>query len=170
MLPLTIKSRWWHILIQKLAATRFGTWLLPNTLYRLDKPLLKLSGNRASLTSWLAGLPVIMLTTTGAKSGLLRQMPLVSLQEGEKLILIATYFGSQHHPAWYYNLKANPCADVSYDGHTVSYLARQAQGEERTHYWQMAVELYSGYNFYQKRAGSREIPVIVLEPVNRSSQ
>jgi deazaflavin-dependent oxidoreductase (nitroreductase family) len=170
MHPLTIKTRWWHNLIKKLAASSFGIWLLPKSLYRIDKLLLKLSGNRASLTSWLAGLPVILLTTTGAKSGLSHQMPLVSLQDGEKLILIASYFGSQHHPGWYYNLKANPQVAVSFKGQTISYLARQAQGEECADYWQLAVELYPGYSLYQQRAGCRQIPVIVLEPDNRSAQ
>ena len=81
MPDLKIKPRPWHPLIRKLAATNFGIWLLSGTLYRIDKPLLRLSRNRTSFTSILAGLPVIVLTTTGAKSGLQRQTPLVALAE-----------------------------------------------------------------------------------------
>ena len=162
----TIKRRWWHTLIQRGAATSFGIWLLSKTLHRIDKPLLKLTGNRASFTSWLAGLPVIMLTTKGAKTGLLRQLPLVVLRDGENLILIASFFGSHRHPAWYYNLKAHPQAQVSYSNHTGFYLARQAEGLERQRYWEMAKELYLGYSLYKRRASEREIPVIVLEPIS----
>ncbi len=165
MLPLTVKRRWWHRLVQKLAATHFGLWLLPNTLHRIDAMLLKLTGNSISLTSLLAGLPVIILTTSGAKSGLSRQKPLVAIADGENLILIASSFGSHRHPAWYYNLTANPIAQVSIRQQTATYRARRSAGLERDHYWQMAQELYHGFSLYKRRAGKREIPVMVLEPV-----
>jgi deazaflavin-dependent oxidoreductase (nitroreductase family) len=162
----TIKRRWWHTLIQRGAATSFGIWLLSKTLHRIDKPLLKLTGNRASFTSWLAGLPVVMLTTKGAKTGLMRHLPLVVLEDGEKLILIASFFGSHRHPAWYYNLKAHPQAQVSYPNHTAVYLSRQAEGKERQRYWEMAKELYLGYSLYKRQASDREIPIMVLEPIS----
>jgi len=162
---LKIKSRWWHPLIQKLAATPFGIWLLSGTLYRIDKPLLHLTRNKTSFTSILAGLPVIVLTTTGAKSGLRRQTPLVALAEEDRIILIASYFGSTRHPSWYYNLKANPEVSVSHSGQSGHYLARLASGEERTYYWQIAASLYPGYQLYEQKAGDRQIPVVVLEPL-----
>jgi len=165
MLPLTVKRRWWHRSIQKLAATDFGLWLLPNTLHRIDAVLLKLTGNTVSLTSLLAGLPVIMLTTTGAKSGQKRQKPLVTIADGENLILIASSFGSSRHPAWYYNLTANPTAQVSFRRQTATYQARRSVGVEREHYWQMAKALYAGFDRYENRANKREIPIMVLEPV-----
>lgn len=164
MPKLHIKPRIWHRLIQKLAATPFGIWLLADSLHIIDRPLLHLSKNRTSLTSILAGLPVIVLTTTGAKSGLQRQTPLAALADGDKVILIASYFGSKKHPGWYYNLKANPEVSVSHKGQTGQYIARLSTGEERAHYWEMAACLYPGYQIYEKRAGDRKIPVIVLEP------
>ena len=170
MLPLTVKRRWWHSWIQKLAATDFGLWLLPNKLHHIDAVLLKLTGNSVSLTSLLAGLPVIMLTTTGAKSGLIRQKPLVAIADGEKVILIASSFGSNRHPAWYYNLTANPTAQVSIRHQTATYRSRQSIGLERDRYWQMAKNLYHGFNLYDQRAGKREIPILVLEPVAPTSK
>jgi len=170
MLPLTVKPRRWHKSIQRLAVTAFGLWLLPNTLHRIDTFLLRLSGNSVSLTSLLAGLPVILLTTTGAKSGQARQTPLVAMADGEKLILIASYFGSDRHPAWYYNLAANPNAQVSFRHHTATYHARRAVEPERDQYWQMAKDLYRGFSLYAHRAGQREIPVMVLEPVDPGTQ
>jgi len=165
MLPLTVKRRWWHRSIQKLAATSFGLWLLPKTLHRIDSFLFKLTKNSLSLTALLAGLPVILLTTTGAKSGQVRQNPLTAIADGPKLILIASYFGSLRHPSWYYNLAANPTAQVSFRHQAATYHARQAIGSERDRYWQMAKDLYAGFSLYERTAGERKIPIMVLEPI-----
>jgi deazaflavin-dependent oxidoreductase (nitroreductase family) len=166
MPALKIKSRPWHRLIQKLAATSFGIWLLADTLHKIDKPLLRISKNRTSFTSLLAGLPVVVLTTIGAKSGLPRQTPLVAHVDEERIILIASYFGGSRHPAWYHNLRTNPDVRISYQGENGHYLARLSTGEERECYWQMAASLYPGYQLYKKRAGERQIPVVVLEPAS----
>jgi hypothetical protein len=77
-----------------MAATHFGLWLLPNTLHRIDALLLKLTGNSISLTSLLAGLPVIILTTSGAKSGLSRQKPLVAIGSLHPLAATVTQPGT----------------------------------------------------------------------------
>ncbi len=165
-----IKSRRWHSWIKKLAASPLGLWLLPNILHRIDKPILKLTGNRRSFSSILSGLPIILLTTTGAKSGVQRQTPLVAFEERGKLVLIASSYGSKHHPAWYYNLKANPLVEIRYGDRSYRYSARQAEGEQRTYYWNLAAAQYQGFSLYQKRASHREIPVMVLEPVIQSNQ
>ena len=160
----TIKRRWWHRFFKTLASTEFGIWLLASRLHKLDAPVLRWTKNRASLTSWLTGLPVIVLETHGAKTGLARRTPLVALVNGDKIILIASYFGSTRHPAWYYNLKAHPQAVVSAGDETFRYHAREAEGAERARYYKMAEGLYSGYTLYKRKAGSRTIPVILLEP------
>ncbi|MBN2045747.1 MAG: nitroreductase family deazaflavin-dependent oxidoreductase [Anaerolineales bacterium] len=165
MHEITVKPRPWHPIISQLAATPFGIRLLSDTLHRIDKPLLRLSRNRTSFTSMLAGLPVVVLTTTGAKSGLQRHTPLVALAEGDRIILIASYFGSSRHPAWYHNLRANPRVRISYKGQTGEFLARVSSGEECEHFWQLAADLYPGYQLYQQKAGDRQIPVVVLEPL-----
>jgi len=160
-----IKPRWWHNHFKRLASTPFGVWVLSNTLHHIDNLFLKLSNNRLSLTCLLSGVPIIILSTTGAKSGLSRQLPLVALTDEDKKVLIASFYGNSRHPAWYYNLKANPLAKVTDGQKTALYTVRQAEGQEREHYWEMALALYPGYNFYQQLAGKREIPVVVLEPI-----
>lgn len=164
MPDLTIQRHWWHPVIQKIAASRFGSWLLTDNLQRIDKPLLGLTNNRTSFTSLLAGLPVVVLHTIGARTGLPRQTPLVAIPKDDRIILIASYFGRSKHPAWYYNLKACPEVQVSVNGFSGDYLARQAVGEEREKFWRMAVAAYHGYQRYEQNAGDRQIPVIVLEP------
>lgn len=133
-------------------------------LYRLDILLSKLTKGKHTVTE-LVGLPVMQLTTTGAKSGQPRAMPLVSLFDGEKIALIASNFGGKNNPGWYYNLKANPKCTVEVNGRAAEYIARRAEGAEREKYWAMAVSYYKGYEKYKNRAAPRVIPVMILEPV-----
>jgi deazaflavin-dependent oxidoreductase (nitroreductase family) len=139
-------------------------WFLARTLHHLDRPVLRLSRGRYSLTSVMAGLPVVTVTTIGAKSGQPRSLPLVAIPDGENVILIASNFGRHHHPAWYYNLHAHPEVRLTYEGKTATYLAHEIDGVERERCWQRAVELYSGYARYQERAGRRKIGVFLLTP------
>ncbi len=154
----------WQRLLQHVVATRWAGWLLSRVLYRVDRPLLRLTGGRISLPGVLTGLPVVTLTTTGARSGAPRTTPLVAVLDGERVVLIASYFGSRHHPAWYHNLCAHPEATLSVRGRSGVYAARELSGEERAAYWAQAVALYPGYAAYQRRAGAREIPVLLLVP------
>lgn len=142
--------------------TRLSGWFLARTLHHLDRPVLRLSHGRYSLTSALAGLPVVAVTTIGAKSGRPRSLPLVAIPDGEHVILIASNFGQHHHPAWYYNLRAHPEVQLTYEGKTVTYLARETDGPERERCWQRAVAVYSGYALYKERAGQRQIGVFLL--------
>jgi deazaflavin-dependent oxidoreductase (nitroreductase family) len=142
--------------------TRASGWFLARTLHHLDRPVLRLTRGRHSATSLLAGLPVVIVTTTGAKSGQPRSLPLVAIPDGENVILIASNFGQKHHPAWYYNLRAHPEVQLTYEGKTVAYMARETSGVERERCWQRAVDLYSGYGLYKERAGERQIGVFLL--------
>lgn len=151
--------------IKWLARMRFFSGRLAGSLAHFDKLLIKLTDSKHSFTSLLSGLPVVVLITTGAKTGQLRTTPLVALFEEEKIILIASGFGNTRHPAWYHNLKANPRVKILRDGVPGNYLAQEIDGEEREYYWQKAVKQYSGYTRYQIWAGSRRIPVISLKPV-----
>lgn len=132
-------------------------------IHRLDNMLLKLTNGKHSLSE-IAGWPIVQLTTIGAKTGRSYTLPLVGLLDGEKIALIASSFGRQHHPGWYYNLKTHPQCTVQIKGRTAEYIAREAGGEERKKYWQMAVSYYKGYELYAIRAAHRQIPVMVLEP------
>ena len=150
--------------LQPILRTRPSSWFLARTLHHLDQPVLRLTGGRHSLTSLLAGLPVVIVTTIGAKSGQPRSVPLAAVPDGENVILIASNWGQDHHPAWYYNLRAHPEVQLTYEGQTVTYLARETTGEERERCWQRAGDLYSGYPRYRQRAGNRKIPVMLLTP------
>ena len=137
--------------------------LLSKILYRADNLLLWASKGKLTVTR-IVGLSVIQLTTKGAKTGKLRAMPLISFPDGEKLALIASYFGGEHNPGWYYNLKANPECEVRINGRIGKYIARESFDEEREKYFQMANSFYEGYGKYRERAAHRHIPVMVLEP------
>lgn len=138
-------------------------WTLSKTLRHLDSAVLKVSRGRTTATSLLTGLPVIYLTTIGAKSGQPRTTPLLCGVDDDRLILFATNFGGQKNPAWSYNLRAHPVATVSYQGQTARYRSREATPTERDRYWPLADEIYAGYAAYRARALHREIPVFVLE-------
>ena len=147
-----------------MAASRPGAWLFSRTIHHVDRAILKLSGGRQTFSTLLSGLEVVTLTTIGAKSGERRSVPLFPLPYGERLVLMPTNFGQAHHPGWYFNLKANPQAWVTYKGHTSAYLAREATPDEERVYWTRAEQLYVGYKYYRQRAIGRQIPLFVLEP------
>ena len=136
---------------------------LARVLHHADNVALRLSRGRWTFAG-LVGLPIIQLTTTGAKSGQPRTVPLVGLVDGDKIALIGSNFGGAKHPGWIHNIKANPECQVRYNGTTQSYKARFTTGQERETYWQMALSYYAGYEKYKSRAGGREIAVILLEP------
>lgn len=149
--------------LHRILMLRPTTAILIRILHRADMLLWKWNGGRFSLTSLVAGLPTFKVTTIGAKSKLPRPLPLVGLPAGDKIALIASNFGQAHHPAWYHNLKANPECLVEMNGIDQPYLAREAQGAERDRFWNMAVSYYAGYTIYEQTAGTRRIPVMVLE-------
>jgi len=109
----------------------------------------------------VGGLPILLLTTTGRKSGKKRTMPLVYLQDGDDIVIIASNGGSDRHPAWWLNLKDKPEAEVQVGRDAKSVTAEKATGEERERLWRQVVEMYKGYDEY-RRMTEREIPVVIL--------
>jgi len=142
---------------------RLVSAFLARVLHHADNFALRLSHGHWTVAS-LVGLPIIQLTTIGAKSGLPRTVPLVGLLDGDKIALIGSNFGQVRHPGWVHNLKANPECQVRYNGTTQTYSAHFTKGQERETYWQLALSYYAGYEKYKSRAGEREIAVILLEP------
>ncbi len=112
----------------------------------------------------LVGLPIVELTTTGARSGAPRTVPLVGLPDGDRLVVFGSSWGRPQPPGWHFNLLAHPDATIDRRGNRGAVRARLAAGPEREAYWARAVSVYPGYGEYQRRAG-RQIPVWVLEPV-----
>ena len=106
---------------------------------------------------------VLLLTTTGRRSGKKRTAPLGYLEEGGRPVVIASFGGSNVHPAWYLNLVANPDVEVQLRGAPRRPMrARTASPEERERLWPRAVEMYAGYAKYQEKT-AREIPLVILE-------
>jgi deazaflavin-dependent oxidoreductase (nitroreductase family) len=93
-----------------------------------------------------------------------RTTPLVYTRDGENVLLVASRGGDVHHPAWYYNLLANPDVTFTVEGKERPYHARLATAMERPWLWKAVNRTYAGYATYQRRAGDREIPLFVLEP------
>ncbi|MFN6203976.1 MAG: nitroreductase/quinone reductase family protein [Acidobacteriota bacterium] len=155
----------WQRLAQRIAAVRPVTWFFSLILPWIDQRIIAASKGRSSLTSLLAGFPIVTLHTTGAKTGQPRRSPLVGIpfRDGS-YILIASNWGQLHHPAWYRNLSVHPRVALTVDGAVREYLAHETTGAEREECWRRAVEVYAGYEAYRARAGNRIIPVIVLTP------
>jgi deazaflavin-dependent oxidoreductase (nitroreductase family) len=147
-----------------MVASRPGSWFYVNVAPHLDRGLMRLSGGR--LTTAGRG-RVGLLNVKGAKSGIERHTPLVFTEDGDDVLLVASRGGDVKHPAWYRNLVANPDVTFAIDGDARRerpYRARDATAEERPRLWELAVRRYPGYAVYAKRAGDREIPVVVLKP------
>ena len=132
-------------------------------IHRLDKAVMEWTHGKHSFAEML-GWPIIEITTIGAKTGKPRTMPLIGVVAGEKIALIASSFGREHNPGWYYNLKKNPECEVLSGGRTGRYVARELEGDDYDHYWRLAVSYYVGYERYKERASHRHIPVLLLEP------
>jgi F420H(2)-dependent quinone reductase len=128
---------------------------------RLNTPLYRLSGGR--LGGKVGRAPVLLLTTTGRKSGEPRTCPVVYLEDAGRWVVINTNAGNERVPAWSLNLKANPEAEVEVGRGRRKVRARIAEGEERADLWRKHNEQYSGFNEYEKKL-DRDIAVIVLDP------
>jgi len=111
----------------------------------------------------MVGSPVLLLVTTGRKSGLQRTTVLLYLEDGGRHVIVASNGGTKDHPVWWLNLKANPEATVEVVGRRVRVRAEEAGPEEKARLWPRLVEMYPGYESYQ-RTTDREIPVVVLHP------
>jgi F420H(2)-dependent quinone reductase len=128
---------------------------------KLNIPLYRLSGGR--LGGRIADAPVLLLTTTGRKSGQARTVPVVYLDDGERLAVIGSNAGHGRTPAWSLNLQANPEAEIEIGRERRRVRARVADGEERAELWRKHNEQYSGFDEYQART-DRDIALFVLEP------
>lgn len=108
------------------------------------------------------GLPVVVITMRGARTGKVRKVPVMRVEHNGAYAAVASRGGAPEHPRWYYNLKANPKVELR-DGSTVLELtAREVHGEEKAKWWARAVAAYPPYEEYQAKT-TREIPVFVLE-------
>jgi deazaflavin-dependent oxidoreductase (nitroreductase family) len=154
--------------MRKTASTPMTARSFARTLHKLDEPILRRSGGKRSLSNWLTGLPVVELTTTGARTGVPRTLPILGVPDGDRLILTASNYGQKRNPAWYYNLKANPRCSIAFRGQHQEMRAYEAEGAERQRLWELNLTVYPTWASYAQWAAHRRIPVMVLEPVSAS--
>jgi deazaflavin-dependent oxidoreductase (nitroreductase family) len=127
----------------------------------LHRLLYRVSGGRIGGRLW--DLPVVLLTTTGRKSGKQRTVPLCSIRDGGNVVVIASYGGLDQPPAWWLNLEANPEAKLLHGRTRLNVTAHNAVAEERTRLWAEVTARAPGYLEYERRT-DREIPVVILSP------
>lgn len=141
------------------AGSQLGSWCI-RRLTPADHWLLKRSSGRFTIFGPL-GVPLLLLTTTGRKSGQRRQIPLAYMREGDRLFLAGSNFGQDHHPAWVLNLLTDPNAWVTMGGKQLPVLATELTGAEHDRIFAKFADYVSNYNAYRDRT-QREIRVFAL--------
>jgi len=113
---------------------------------------------------WKEGSTVLLLTTTGRRSGKPRTTPLIYAQDGDRYVIVASKGGAPEHPGWYRNLEKTPEVELQVEDQVFPARARTASGEERQLLWRKANEVWPHYSEYAEKT-DREIPVVVLERI-----
>lgn len=139
-----------------------GLVLTHPRFHPIHRRLYRWSGGRGPLSRAL-GMDMILVTTTGRKSGEPRTVPLGAVRQGTSWILIASNAGKPSMPAWAGNLRADPTTRVEHHGVTTAMRAHEATGDEWTRLWAVVTAAYPGYDVYRART-DRPIPLFVLEP------
>lgn len=143
------------------ARTRLGGKLFITVFPAIDKRIMPLTKGRVKIG---VRQTVLLLHCRGAKSGQPRVVPLLYTPTGDRVVLVASKAGADHHPAWYHNVMAHPDVEIDIDGERRPMRARRVEGAEREELWRLVNDNYPGYDDYQARAGGRRIPVLALEP------
>ena len=154
-------------MIRRTAGTRPMTWLYGHIQEPLDRFVYRCTAGGTRCSSWLSGMEMTMLTTTGAKTGRQRTHVLLGLPDDDRVVVVASNYGREHHPNWYYNLVANPRASIVIGGVSRVVIAHELDGAERERYYERGIDLYPGFSLYRRRA-HRRIPVLALDPVTKS--
>jgi deazaflavin-dependent oxidoreductase (nitroreductase family) len=120
-------------------------------------------GSGGTRGTTMRGIPVVILTNKGAKSGKIRKTPLMRVEHDGRYAVVASQGGAPKHPTWYHNLVADPQVQLQDGPVRQDMVAREVTGDEKAEWWDRAVEAFPDYADYQKKT-DREIPVFVLEP------
>jgi len=137
----------------------------PRSWVRDQVELFENSGGTEGTTLLDTGLPVVIVTNLGARTGMVRKTPLMRVEHGGRYAAVASLGGAPKHPVWYYNLKAHPRVELQDGAKRSDMIARELSGSERAEWWDRAVAAYPPYAEYQTKT-SRQIPVFLLEPVD----
>ncbi|MDQ6746290.1 MAG: nitroreductase family deazaflavin-dependent oxidoreductase [Actinomycetota bacterium] len=152
-------------LTRRFAASAPGSWVFARVAHRIDRPVHRITDGRHTFASLISGMPVVMLTSTGAKSGQPRTTPVLGIPTGGGVAIIASNFGQHRHPAWYHNLRTHPEAEVVIYGERRRVRAVEVEGERREEIWREGLRVYPGFDQYQRRASHRPISVFELQSV-----
>ena len=137
---------------------------LPGASRRSNDQVAKYEATDGVEAGDLRGVPVIVLTTRGRKTGALRKTPLMRVADGDKYAVVASLGGAPEHPVWYLNLLADPVVTLQDKAVKKRYRAHTASGEEREQWWARAAAVWPDYNTYQTKT-DRQIPIVILEPL-----
>ncbi len=148
-------------LVNRFSTTRFGSWLARTMAARVDPWLYRVSKGRFTSTG-VPTVPQLVLTTTGRRSGQPRSVQLGYLDEGDDFVVVASNFGQEHHPAWSYNLTADPVATVEVDGDRIDVTATEVTGADKDAVWPRLDEVVPQFRVYRTRT-DREIHIYRLE-------
>jgi deazaflavin-dependent oxidoreductase (nitroreductase family) len=141
---------------------RFGS-VVVKWMSVLNVWLFRLTGGWLG-AKFLRGAPVCLITVTGRKSGQPFTVPLIYVEDGADLVVVASKGGMSHHPLWFHNMCANPRVEVELPDVKRTMIARQATSAEKTRLWPKACAIYPDYADYQART-TRDIPLMILSPI-----
>jgi deazaflavin-dependent oxidoreductase (nitroreductase family) len=151
-------------LLEPLALSELGRWYVINVAPRIDRSIGRVT--RGGVTS-VPGVPMLLMTHTGAKTGRRRLTPLLYFTDGEDVVLVASNYGRAPHPAWLANVRANPVVRLQARGRSGRYRARVLPGgPERDRLFSLAKRLTRAYEDYEQRVPDRTIPVVVCTPLD----
>jgi len=145
--------------------TRDGDAYSPSSSERVRDQVARYEASDGAEGGDLGGRPVVILTTRGATSGAIRKTPIMRVVDGDVYVAIASYAGGPRNPAWYGNLVAHPDGEVRDGAHRIPVRAREVHGDEKARLWAIADAGNPAYAGYRAQAG-RDIPILVLEPIN----
>jgi deazaflavin-dependent oxidoreductase (nitroreductase family) len=160
------ETNWFRRTVRLSAALRPMSWFYARTLHHLDRLVYRLTRGRGTFSSWIAGVPVVMLTTTGAKTGQPRTLPLLGIPHDDSVVVIASNYGQYRNPAWYHNLRANPRATLVFEGVRRAVVAHEMTGA-RERWYARGIEIHPARRQYGERAAHRRFPIIELRPAER---
>jgi deazaflavin-dependent oxidoreductase (nitroreductase family) len=145
--------------VGKVAMSPSGQWYLRH----ISPVLMRLTRGRvSSMGPWAR---CVLLTHTGAKSGIERATPLIYFTDGHRVILVASNYGGTRHPAWYHNVIANPAVTLCGGGFRGPFIGHEVTGVEHERLWAMAKQWIPGYNQYEATSRDRTIPLLAFTPI-----
>ena len=148
-------------IIERMGGSNWFLTIAPKFVPQVDRFVHKITGGRVILTSLY--IPVLLLHSIGRKSGQERSTPIATMPDGDNWVIVGSNYGRENHPAWTYNLIANPDARVEFKGKTYAVKAHMASPEEKATLWPRIVKVWPNFDKYSERSGGRELRVFILE-------